>query len=351
MSIISCRARRLPSSFQGPILSLSWTNATVRTCLGKRSFAQTIRTASTGNSISHGTPQSKAPPPKVLTRGLPPPKIQEFRESQFRPSGNGTQAWNARYIAALSQTTEPMLLYKSPSHGSFFALSYSMGLILFVGAYSWALFAVKDREGETTSPWYVRTMSIVPTACLVVFGSTFFFAPTKLIRSISLMAPKIGTDGVVTNGPRKLQFEVKHMLPFFKPYKQEFETTRVFLDRNVTTVQDISFHSVPLSEAQSFTSSFFADTLHSKPKRSILDQISAANRSMVDAWPAFSRDVRRMFLRDQMAYITVTGNGNFKMDLQGCHLLDNGRLLEAVTIPDENARLGWLGRFQQIFRG
>ena len=51
-----------------------------------------------------------------------------------------------------------------------------------------------------------------------------------------------------------------------------------------------------------------------------------------------------MFTRDGMAYIRITGHGNWKLDLQGCELLDEGRaLLEVMGMDEAMDRSWWRG--------
>ena len=55
------------------------------------------------------------------------------------------------------------------------------------------------------------------------------------------------------------------------------------------------------------------------------------------------QDVRRMFLRDGMAYIRIVGqDGQWKLDLEMCQLLDDGKLLNQVMVPESRERGGWV---------
>ena len=70
---------------------------------------------------------------------------------------------------------------------------------------------------------------------------------------------------------------------------------------------------------------------------------------MMRAWDALRRDTRRMFLRDGFAYVRFTEHGNWKMDLQGCELLDHGRALERMTTPDEQRGIGVIALFRRKY--
>ena len=47
-------------------------------------------------------------------------------------------------------------------------------------------------------------------------------------------------------------------------------------------------------------------------------------------WPTAKLDTRRMFVRDGMAYVRIPHRGDWKLDLQGCEVVDEGRILGKV---------------------
>ena len=68
----------------------------------------------------------------------------------------------------------------------------------------------------------------------------------------------------------------------------------------------------------------------------------------MDVVPTVWQDVRRMFLRDGMAYVRIEGYGNWKLDLQGCALLDGGKPLERVMVVEEGFDRSWWSRLKEL---
>lgn len=232
-------------------------------------------------------------------------------------------------ISTIEPQLERVLLYASPDHGAFFAASYILGGFLLLGGYSYAQMFLKDAKDRPVH-WFFKSLGAISTLAVVAFGTAFIMAPMKLIKSIAIITQAAGTTPLAAS--RILRVEVKRNLPFLKPDVLETTPSKIFLDRYVPgTVENIDFQNVPLSQARSLTEEYFTGQQEVR-KCGVMASLSAANRSVLNLWPAISREIRRMFLRDQMAYVRIEGNGTFKLDLQNCKLLDGGGPLHKVTI-------------------
>lgn len=113
---------------------------------------------------------------------------------------------------------------------------------------------------------------------------------------------------------------------------------QVSLDRSVPLAsQNVALTSYNIGDSKWFTEKYaLTGTLEHKEGGVFSD----ATRSMVNIWPGIKREVKRMFMRDQMAYMRIEGSGNFKLDLQNSHMLDGGKILDRMAGTDEDARPG-----------
>lgn len=281
-------------------------------------------------------PLRKPNPQKNIPRRKPPPPVRQPPKPVSQTAEPVSQRKTIESILSdYLKTNDRILLYKAPKHKTFFLNSYLLGALLTVGAVNTARNA-KD-EPNLKTPWLIKSLNLTVALFFAVFAATFFVAPQKMIRTVSL----VKVTDVVGMPEARLRFEIKHPLPIFQrlPFiKKQFygdsieaPLSRIFLDRNVAA-QDLSYTSVPMDQASAFTSSYFSP--QPAPKRSILSRLGAFNRALVNMWPTLWQDVRRMFLRDGMAYVRITGHGNWKIDLQGAEMLDDGRPLEKVMVVD-----------------
>jgi hypothetical protein len=174
-----------------------------------------------------------------------------------------------------------------------------------------------------------------------VFATAFFLAPTKLIRSVTLTKPVV--TQAHSGGKRGLGvvFEMKHPLPVWKflPFMKKTEggevraeVGSVFIDRKVRASENLSFYSVPANLAEAWTAHYF--TASHPQRKSILSLLQGFNSSLINAWPTLRRDVGRMFMREGFAYVRIPDHGNWKMDLNGCEILEEGQVLEKVVKVD-----------------
>lgn len=192
---------------------------------------------------------------------------------------------------------------------------------------------LKDKPDGPMLPWWVKGPGMLTALFLALMGTACILAPTKLIKTITI---------VTKDGGRFLRFEMKKALPFMPFTKAQILDTpvsKVAMDRQVPmSSPDTMIENIKLWDAKSFTEGYFADAQSPSRCRGVLASLSSFNRSLPYAWPAMKRDVKRMMFRDQMAYIRIEDHGNFKLDLQRCTLLNEGKPLEKIIDIDVTSR-------------
>ena len=198
---------------------------------------------------------------------------------------------------------------------------------------------------EKQANWYASVLGTGTALVFVVIGTTIALAPFKMVKTLSLVRKPSST---LVRGLERpfLRFQMKSPLPipFIKPLRNgrtiDAPLHDVFVDRQVAA-QRLDGWTAPLSRAADFTASDSSAIRPSRP--SVLSRLKAFNRSVIDIWPVMKQDVRRMFLRDGMAYIRIVGqDGQWKLDLEMCQLLDDGKPLDQVMVPESRERGGWV---------
>lgn len=196
------------------------------------------------------------------------------------------------------------------------------------GAYNWALIIFRppppESGQETKRPnRLIYLMSGFSTLFFIIFGSAAILAPAAMIRSIVLRA-KVASNGTKTP---VLQFEVRS-LPLGWTKTIEAHPSETYLNKKVSTV-DIDWNNALLSQARSFTESMNTQKYATPP--------SSADQGIAKRfWDATKREIQRTFLRDGFAYVRIQGGPTWKLDLQQCDLLEHGRPLEKLMIPDKD---------------
>ncbi|KAK1079544.1 hypothetical protein LTR33_006299 [Friedmanniomyces endolithicus] len=332
--------------------------------LRAQAFRQTLRTPCrpyrvessikrTFTSTPRISKQNNRPTKKPTTTTPPPRQPPEPSQKPFTPTPPPKLDYNASRSALptyadtlLSNHANPILLYKAPSHRSFYITSYFFGGLLLIGAYNWALVVSEPPPGvNDQGSWgrYLMTGVTMGTTLVVsIFGTVLILAPVGMVGRISLLrSPAIGVmaeQGVRL--PPMLRVEMEAPLPFMKRKTHDLAPAKALLDRNVSAV-DIELTSISIKDAQAFT----YDSAHlsagtPKLQHPPRDVVSRFIRTL-------TRDIRRMFYREGFAYLRSDKYGNWKVDLQHCELLDQGRPLDRLTVADPSSGKGpvaWLKR-------
>lgn len=292
------------------------------------------------------------PVPKPSRRKPAPMGKQEPPPAPARrPAATGT---NSPYADRLCHNSDIVLLYNSPRHTTYQFASYICGTLFFVGAVNSAL-NVKDKPSSNAAdkdakplktPWPVRISTGAGALVFAVIGTVFILGPTKIIRRIWLVKKQYQQPA----GPGalySLKVETKSGLPFRSGRTIESDIANFSIDRDVRAQQSLRWHSVPLTSSAAFTSHF--RTNPTPPPLGILSRLRAINGSIMNAWPAVKRDVRRMFLREGFVYVYIVGeDGQWKLDLRGAEVLDGGRPLEKLMQTDAHMAKGLVPWLQRI---
>ncbi|KAK5109066.1 hypothetical protein LTR62_007522 [Meristemomyces frigidus] len=249
-----------------------------------------------------------------------------------------------RYADSLLHNTSEVLLYKSPSHRSFFTTAYILGGALLAGALNWNL-VVSSLEGANEakqgswSSYLVSGANNLSTVVVIFFSGVLIMSPWRLVRTISLVAGKAGVDG--SKRPL-LHFRMKRSLPFIKDRIVTKSPSGVFLDRRVSAI-DINFNSVAMKDSAAFTQTFASPA----------PPMGRSRNFMFRGWNTLWRDIRRMAYREGIAYVQIDGEGRWKLDLQSCAMLEEGRVLERLTLANKGSEqavtglVAWLRRLSQ----
>ncbi|KAI5371109.1 hypothetical protein Slin14017_G019880 [Septoria linicola] len=295
-------------------------------------------------------PQTAPPPaPHSSTSNAPPPSSLPARMAPAHAAAPAPRPSTSDWMSTRFSKQDRVLLYVAPSHRAFIISSYAVGCFLLIGAYTYAQMFIKEPPEDSPLPkvpWFIKAVGGLSTVFVVVFGTVILIAPLKVIKSITA----VRTQQNLAMNPRsslsvpwKLQIEVESVLPFVKSGATiEANPGAVALDRNLPTAsQDIQFTSWNIRGAETFTQRYANGSLNLKEGSAL----SRFNQSLINTWPGIKREVKRMFLRDQMAYVRIDGNGNFKLDMQECHMLDGGRVFDKMVGVDADAKAGsaWRG--------
>lgn len=202
---------------------------------------------------------------------------------------------------------------------------------------------------------WIQSFTMISGLMFTVFATTFFMGPLRLIKSVSLVKNRVVGNRFHDLG---VVFEMRHpfpiiqRLPFVKKTgggEVEAEMGKAFMDREIPTSRVLDYFYVPPKFSQEWTQAYFNPV--PEPPRTVLQRLRDANRGLVGLWPMLRTDVRRMFLREGMVYVRISGYGNWKMDLQGCELLDEGRVLErCVRAEPGEVDRSWWGWFRGLIR-
>ena len=120
------------------------------------------------------------------------------------------------------------------------------------------------------------------------------------------------------------------------------------MDREITNDPNFAYYNVPLSEAEAFTKSHESSEVDGdrKEKTTLVQRLQGVNQSLLNLWPALKVNTRRSFNRDGMAYVSIPGHGNWKIDLRGCEVVDHGVPL-AECVPEDPEFTKGMGKFSQ----
>lgn len=299
--------------------------------------------------------QSKAPPKpavrKPATSGSAPPKP---RAAPFK--AQYTDSMNS-YAQRLCGDADQVLIYNSPNHRGYVFSCYFTGAVLLLGATVTLNIGQRSPPSSSDStaprkstPYLVRVLNAIPSIMFAMMGTVAILAPSKMIRRIWLLRPS-------TTSPNQymLHFETKAMLPFRKNGRTlSSALSNVSIDRNIhSSAADLTWHNVPVASSKAFTAHYLPSThpSHARGERqpaTLSSRLGSLNASLLQAWPSVVRNIKRMFVREGIAYVHVIGeDGQWKLDLHDAEVLDGGRPMAELMATDVRMARGvvpWVQR-------
>jgi hypothetical protein len=331
MAIPSPLLIRLPPALRCHIFaSTQSTTASLRA-------SQWLRQQPFSNTSRH-LQQSRPPPPKprpirnnTLTptpTKQPPPALTAVRSRPLpRP------VIPPVYSNLLNHTGR-VLLYRAPPHKSFMINSYFVAIV-FLGA--GILHATAIPAATTLLARFLPTLVVIFYAA--VFARTMY-APVQLIKEIWLVSRN--TDGVAKLSTNTTPRSSSNMMVEFRttqfiPFMPSTAPTMIVPLKSAaidSTVQskNLQYYTVPAQPDQ------LLDFTKSKPLKQELGLLES-----------FRRNMARMFMRDGMAYVRVA-DGNWKLDVHGCVVADDGKVLEEVMRLEHRELSGWRLRLSTWLR-
>lgn len=243
------------------------------------------------------------------------------------------------YADRLLNKSDTVLLYNSPQHTSFRLISYLSAAVFFLGGINTALETKPPKKPSSPDtptrppmPWYIRYSFLVGAFGFAIMGTAFVLGPTKLIRRVWLVRQPATPS--TPNSSYALKLDIKSSVPLLQGRQITTPLENVSVDRQIRA-QDVSWNTVPLTSSAAFTAHYLPDPSSPAPKRPLASRLRGVNASLLNAWPTLVRDVRRMFLRNGIAYVHIVGEGGqWKLDLQDAEVLESGQPIEKLMGTD-----------------
>lgn len=261
------------------------------------SFKGSIKTAPT---------KAKAP----VQPSPPPPPPQQLPPVPRSVQG-ATLSKAEDYALRLLGPADSMLLYKAPRNVALFTSCCIAGS----GLFYWVATVANGTLLEYTAPWYAKAVVLAGCMASSAIATAIVMTPHHLVKSIS----------IVKQAEKQAMLRVKatRYFPFVKQAVFEVAPGQLMIDKNVAMSlgKGRPWWHVPMENATVWTNG----TLK-RPGADEGNALQRANRRMLNAGPAMFSQVKKMFDRTGMLYVRVNGS-NWKMDLEGCELLENGEPL------------------------
>lgn len=246
--------------------------------------------------------QNQPPPPPPVVRSEIPPAAQSLKSARDSKTES--------YASGLLGDADELLLYKAPRNVALFTSCMITG-----GAIQFWVATVASSLITLTVPWYAKTIMLA--GCFISSGmaSAIMLTPHHLVKSISLVRTAEKEAVMRINGTS--------FFPFIKPRVMDLVPGKMMVDSNVTMSLETTkqWWGVPLQNGKAWTQGGLR-----RPGEPEGNAIAKLNKSLLNISPAAFSQVRKMFNRDGMAYVRI-GSSNWKMDLEGCEILENGSVL------------------------
>ncbi|EMC94322.1 hypothetical protein BAUCODRAFT_123962 [Baudoinia panamericana UAMH 10762] len=271
---------------------------------------------------------SRQPPAFKKPTTSSSPKSPSRGANPARPPSRAQQQHS--YTEQLLGGRDEVLLYKAPNHRSYYVTSYVCGGIFVLWALVQSSIVGVYQQMNESNSWgkYVLTAITMGTSLIAVTAGMFMImAPVGVIWTITLRSVPLPS---ALNGAKTpmLRFQMRRLVPLLKPQFVEVEPPKALLDR-VVTAQDIAWTSVPLTEASAFT--------------------RTAQLESATPGGGLFQNIRRIAWREGFARVYFENHGTWKLDLQGCTVLDHGKPLDRLMGHHDRLATGVWGRLKQIW--
>lgn len=205
-----------------------------------------------------------------------------------------------------------MLLYKAPKSVALFTSCCIAG----GGLFYWVATVATGAFTEFTGPWYAKAVVLAGCVASSAIAAAVVSTPHRLVKSIS----------IVRKGEKQAMLRVKGtpFFPFTKPAVFDVAPGHLTIDSNVALSLEtgtIPWWCVPMDKAKVWTEGSLK-----RPDAIEGNAFQKLNRRMLNVAPATFSQVKKMFNRNGMLYVQING-GTWKMDLEGCEILENGEVL------------------------
>ena len=220
------------------------------------------------------------------------------KQTNLQPSG---YARPATYAAQLADSKTPTVLYSTQSQVGFIATCYTTSL--FAGCCGYINYGYIS----VASTWWSTTLFSITAGAYLVFSWWFAYAPMKVIRKITAM-PNL-ENGSASKKPT-LELEVLQVLPGLK-----FKPLRIKTDDLVGSQYAENFVAV------------LAGTSAGTGGRP-----APPEKGVFGAFRNIFSNFSKMFFRNYMTKMLVTGHGTYKLDCdpRRSFLLDHGQALDKL---------------------
>lgn len=245
---------------------------------------------------------------EAASRAAPPPPAS--KRPQLSPSAS---AGIRSYASGFLGEAESLLLYKAPSNTALFTTSVVAGS----GIFLWVKYVANGVFMEFTAPWYAKLVVLAGCLASAGMGAALLLTPHRLIKTISLVRTAEHTTMLRVHGTR--------FLPFMKPTVMDVAPGQLMIESVAHLHPGRGWYTIPMKNSSDWTQGKLTrpDAIHG-------NAFQRLKQRMLNISPTTFSLVRKMFNRDGMMYVRI-GTNNWKMDLEGCEILESGQVLARLV--------------------
>ncbi|OJJ48566.1 hypothetical protein ASPZODRAFT_61916 [Penicilliopsis zonata CBS 506.65] len=235
------------------------------------------------------SPLSRAPKPSNASRKptTTQKKHQDADEMTLKFAGKRPEGFGKLDRKVAKEGS--VVLYRAPSHRSYILGAY--GIAAFSFAYSIYNSNIVFRDPIMPLPTWQKTLFGGICIVMSVMGTVFLFKTGRLIKTVT---------AVYSNGQTQLNFSVRRIIPFMKPWEFTVMPRQLVISRRLVVHPDALRQTGTSTRPEDVT--FF---------KAPLKKVSMA------LWKVF-RSVRQIFTQEDFVMLEMQGlKGAFRMDSKG----------------------------------